>query len=546
MSDRLELLSEWMKDRENEHLEFKEAKTNFHFEKLVEYCVALANEGGGKMILGVTDRRPRKVVGTLAFSEPPRTQAGLLERLHFRVDAEEIAHPDGRVLVFHVPSRPVGIPIQYNGKYLMRGGEDLAPMTHDQLKRILDEAEPDYSAGICAGASLADLDHDAIEQFRELWILKSRNQALKGLTHDQLLRDAELLIGDQMTYAALILFGTKPALGKYLAQAEVIFEYRSNESSGPPAQRAEFRQGFIPVLDMVWELINRRNDKQPFQDGLIMYDIPTFNERAIREVLLNAVTHRDYRLAGSTFVRQYPRRLEVVSPGGFPPGITQENILWQQSPRNRRVAEAISKTGLVERAGQGMNLMYETCIRESKRVPDFTGTDDFHVWVTLHGDIQDERFLRFLEKVGRERLDRFTTKDFLALDLAHRGQRITPDLRLAASHLIDQGIIEPAGNGRYMLSRALYSFLGQKGIYTRRRGLDRETNKALLLRHITDNDDEGSKLEELMQVLPSLSRRQVQRFLEELKKSGSIHSRHRTSAARWHAGPDQGQPKSKG
>ena len=51
---------------ENEHIEFKEAKNNFHFEKLVDYCVALANEGGGRIVLGVSDQRPRKVVGTLA------------------------------------------------------------------------------------------------------------------------------------------------------------------------------------------------------------------------------------------------------------------------------------------------------------------------------------------------------------------------------------------------------------------------------------------------------------------------------------------------
>ena len=54
----------------NEHVEFKEAKSNFHFEKLVDYCVALGNEGGGYIILGVTDKIPRKIVGTQAFAEP--------------------------------------------------------------------------------------------------------------------------------------------------------------------------------------------------------------------------------------------------------------------------------------------------------------------------------------------------------------------------------------------------------------------------------------------------------------------------------------------
>lgn len=70
----LDELEHWMSLDENEHLEFKEAKRAFEFESLVQYAVALANEGGGKIILGVTDRRPRRIVGTrlLQTSNEPR------------------------------------------------------------------------------------------------------------------------------------------------------------------------------------------------------------------------------------------------------------------------------------------------------------------------------------------------------------------------------------------------------------------------------------------------------------------------------------------
>lgn len=130
---------------ESEHLEFKEATNNFHFEELVDYCVALANEGGGRMLLGITDKLPRRVVGTKAFEVPERTVAGLYERLHLKVTFDELAHPAGRVLVFHVPSRPVGQPVHYKGRYLMRAGEELVPMTPDQLKKIMAEGEPDWA-----------------------------------------------------------------------------------------------------------------------------------------------------------------------------------------------------------------------------------------------------------------------------------------------------------------------------------------------------------------------------------------------------------------
>ncbi|MFV1966334.1 MAG: helix-turn-helix domain-containing protein [Pirellulaceae bacterium] len=68
MSAQLQKLRNWMDADEDEHLEFKEAKSNFHFDKLVKYCAALANEGGGRFILGVTDKKPRRVVGSRAFS----------------------------------------------------------------------------------------------------------------------------------------------------------------------------------------------------------------------------------------------------------------------------------------------------------------------------------------------------------------------------------------------------------------------------------------------------------------------------------------------
>ena len=532
-------LQAWMNTREDEHLEFKEAKTKFDFETLVKYCVALANEGGGRMILGVTDKLPRTVVDSRAFPDLARTKAGLIERLRLRVDVEEIQHPDGRVLVFQIPTRSIGVPIQYKGAYWMRGGEDLIPMTPDQLQRIFAEASLDFSSEICTSARLDDLDPTAVDVLHQLWQRKSPDQDIETRPVEQLLADAELLVDGEVTNAALILLGTRKALGKYLAQAELIFEYRSNEVPGPAAERHEFRQGFLPVLDEIWKLINQRNDLQHFQQGLFIWDVPTFSERVVREAVLNAVSHRDYRHGGSIFVRQYSRRIEIVSPGGFPAGITPENILRQQNPRNRRIAEVLSKCGLVERAGQGFDRIFRECIQQSKPLPDFSHTDAYSVWLTLHGDIQDQEFLRFLEEIGREQVAAFGLDDLLVVDLVHREQPVPDDLKPRIGHLLDQGIIERVGRGRgvrLLLSRQFYRHIGQAGVYTRRRGLDRETNKELLLRHIQDNRKEGSQLRELVQVLPALSYVQVQKLLQELRIKGQIHKVGNTSAARWYPG----------
>lgn len=279
-----------------------------------------------------------------------------------------------------------------------------------------------------------------------------------------------------------------------------------------------------------------RNDKQHFQDGLFIWDIPTFNESAVREAILNAISHRDYRMGGSVFIRQFPRRLEIVSPGGFPPGITPENILWEQAPRNRRIAETLARCGLVERSGQGMNRIYEVCIRESKPKPDFTHTDAYHVWLTLHGEVQHPEFLRFLEKLGKERLESFTTQGLLVIDNVFRDEPVSDCFRENLLRLVDSGVIEQISRGRgtrYVLSRQFYEFIGKKGIYTRKRGLDRETNKALLLKHISDSEAEGARMEELQQVLPSLSRFQIVRLLGEMREAGLVFKEGSTRNSRW-------------
>ena len=120
--------------REGERLEFKEAKSNYDTSKLFRYCVALANEGGGRLILGVSDKRPRTIVGTQAFADTQDIGGRIFNKLSFRAEVEEIFHPNGRVLIFHIPSRPHGTAYQCEGAYLMRSGEDLVPMTEDRLR----------------------------------------------------------------------------------------------------------------------------------------------------------------------------------------------------------------------------------------------------------------------------------------------------------------------------------------------------------------------------------------------------------------------------
>ena len=528
-------IAELLAAQEGEQVQFKEAKRRFDFEEAAKICCALANCGGGMLVLGITDKRPRRIVGSEAFLQPERQRKSLMEKLDVMVDFRELYDDDKRVLVFEVDKRPLGLPVQVNGVAWWYDGDSLIPMPETVRRRIYEESGVDFSAMICSQATMSDLDESAIEAFRDRWIEKSGNKRLVTLSQEQLLRDAAAITDDGITYAALVLFGTREALQRLLPQAEIVFEYRSSEASGPAAQREEFRVGFLACYDRLWELVNLRNDKQHYQEGFFVLDILTFNERVVREAVLNAVSHRNYQMSGSVFIRQYPDRLIVESPGGLPLGVTVENILDRQSPRNRRIAELFALCGLVERSGQGMNLMVELSVKEAKALPDFSGTDDHFVKLTLNGIILDKRMLSVIGQIGNERMESLATADFLVINALYHDMVVPEHLRSRLGYLAEMGIVEQISRGRYVLARSLYSAVGQSGVHTRKVGLDRETNKELLLKHIRESGDAGAPFKELRQVLPSLTDRQIKLMLYELRDSGFIYSEGKTRAMRWHA-----------
>lgn len=132
---------------ETQNLEFKEASNRYDTHKLRRYCVAIANEGGGYLVLGIADKPPRLVVGNQAFADTQSIAEKLFQWVGFRVDVEAVAHPDGRVVVFSITARPKGTAYHHEGAYLMRSGEELVPMSEDQLRKIFAEGQPSWLEG---------------------------------------------------------------------------------------------------------------------------------------------------------------------------------------------------------------------------------------------------------------------------------------------------------------------------------------------------------------------------------------------------------------
>lgn len=119
-------------------------------------------------------------------------------------------------------------------------------------------------------------------------------------------------------------------------------------------------------------------------------------------------------------------------------------------------------------------------------------------------------------------------------------QPILPHVKYAEvqsrlNRLIEMGIVEHIGRKKYVLARSLYAATGKTGVHTRHVGLDRDTNKELLLKHIRQNNEVGTPFKELQQVLPGLDRNQIRVLMRELRESGKVFCEGTTSAARWFA-----------
>ena len=352
----------------------------------------------------------------------------------------------------------------------------------------------------------------------------------------ELLEHAELLIDGAVTWAALILLGSGKSLGRYVPQAETIFEYRKNEADIDYVDRVEHRAGFLIWADDLWAEINARNEVQQFQNKLTRHQIPTFEEETLREAVLNAVCHRDYREAGSVWVRAMPRRIEIESPGGFPKGVTSENILDRQNPRNRRLAEALNRCGLVERSGQGADRMFRQSIIDAKPLPDFSRSDEHRVVLRLDGEITDLRFLSYISALGEDKVRELRTADFLALHQIRSSLPISEKSKAQLPRLRELGVVERIARGRFILSKRYQTHLGTPARYTRERGIDRGVERELLLSHLKEFRA-GVRISELMEVLPDRSRNHVRAPLSELRQEGKAHVVGERRAGRWLIGP---------
>lgn len=364
----------WRKSpSERQRLEFKEAKTQFDNRKLYEYCVALANEGGGHLLLGVADKPPRAVVGTRAFSDPVAMAEKLFQAIGFRVDIEEVAHPDGRVLVFHIPSRPRGTAYHLDGKYLMRSGEALVPMSEDQLRRIFAEGEPDW----LEEHSKTELDAQQVVELLDTQtffeLLKLPYPTDRAGVIDRLLRE-RLIDQSDGQYAirrlcALLLAKKLDDFADLARKAPRVVAYTGISKMETRLDQTGTKGYAVGFQGLVQFVMNQLPQNEVIEDAL-RKETKLVPEVVIRELVANALIHQDLTIGGtSVMVEIYGNRVEISSPGE--PIVPVERFIDGYQSRNERLADLMRRFHICEEKSSGIDRVVEAAEVYQLPAPDF-------------------------------------------------------------------------------------------------------------------------------------------------------------------------------
>lgn len=540
-------------------VEFKSDLKRLPDRELVEAIVCLANAEGGELWLGVEDDgRPtglhvdHQMLAGLAGMVAARTSPSLTVRVS-SVEAAGVC-----VARIEVP-KAQGEVASNNGVYLRRrlksdGSPECVPMLpHERISRATSFGLIDVSGQPVAGTTLADLDplererlRQAVQQYGgDRVLLELDDEALDGA----LGLTARLQDGTRVpTLTGLLLLGREGALRERVPTHEFAFQVLAQQA----VRFNEFRRfPLLKALDWLETNFRPYNPEEEIQVGLFRVPVPMVDMAAFREAVANALIHRDYHRLGAVHVRLEDEALVVSNPGGLMDGVTLANLLvTEPRPRNRTLADAMKRVGVVERSGRGVDTIFRGMLKFGRPSPDYSRTDSHSVVVRLPTEPADRDFRRLVVEEERRRSAELPIDSLIALaavrelkrvtaeELAGRIQRDAASAKRTLEALTEAGLVEAHGNARgrsYTLSAAVYQRQGDKAAYTRQAGFTDLQNEQLVLNYVRQHGQ--IKRADVME-LCRLGENQTKALLSRLKGDGRLTQHGTRRGSYYTTGPD--------
>ncbi|MGO9201749.1 MAG: RNA-binding domain-containing protein [Limisphaerales bacterium] len=527
---------------EDQDLDFKQWNTRSlkdSVDMVVDMAVCMANGDGGTVVFGVDDSLVGRAAAILGV--PPEVDINRLKKAVYDATDpkltpvfEELRVPEGtgRLLLMHIYP---GIPPYTNtaGAAKIRIGKDCKPLTGTLRRRIaVETGESDLSRQTVAGVAMADFSAAALENLRASAQLEQAPSDLVRLSDRDLLEALALLRDGKPTVAALLLAGKPEALARHLPHYAWSFFLMGSDTAY--RDRADGRDPLPLALGRLTDRINANNPISTVAIGLAHFEYRTYPEVAVREALLNAFVHADYRLGGPIMVKQSSAKLEISNPGGFIGGISSDNILHHPPvPRNPLLAEALVKLRLINRANLGISRIYRALLIEGKEPPIIEELGEC-VRVTLLAREHSAGFRLFVAeepKAGRlPGVDHLLVLQYLlhhpemdTSTAARLCQRSEPEVREVLSQMeTEWHYLERGGTGRgtyWSLAPDVFRRLREEGSHERDRRIDWEAAKTRILsilRQRAERQEEGLSNAEIRHIA-HLDRNQASRLMRELR-----------------------------
>ena len=382
-----EQIDKWLlSPRESGDLEFKRAAKTFDLENLYGYCVAIANERGGKLILGVTDAMPRRIVGTQAFESPGKIEEKILDKLGFEVSIEEVMHSDGRVIVCHIPSRPTGVPKHLEGRYLMRSGERTVAMSPDRLAAIINEGRGNW---LFDGA-IPDLNPDDVVRLLDtqcffdlmgLPLPAERSAVIDRLEHEKLIKVG--ISGISITNLGALLFAKKlDDFGMLARKAARVIVYNGVSKVSTKREQTGAK-GYAVAFQGLVDFVDSQTPANEVIGSAFRKEVRMFPAIMLRETIANALIHQDLEMTGvSVMIEIYSDRIEVSNPGT--PCVQVERFIDEYRSRNEVLADLMRRLGVCEEKGSGIDKVIEAAEFFQLPAPDFR-VDSIRTTCVLYG-----------------------------------------------------------------------------------------------------------------------------------------------------------------
>jgi len=538
---------------ETEWIEFKEARTNFDFDDIGKYFSALSNEANlkgksaGWLIFGVTDKPPRVIVGSDYRNTPPgldRLKQKIAQHTNHQmafVAIHELIVEGKRVVMFEIPPAARGIPTTWNGVAYGRVHESLAPLALYEIEEIRSQApQDDWSAKVCEGATLADLDPEAIAFAREKYKEKHPDLAgeVDGWDNGTFLTKAKVCVQGRVTNAAIILLGRSEA-ANLLSPAIAQITWVLRDTDGVEVDYAHFGLPLILAVDRVFRKVRNLTIRYISGETLFPLEVSQYDPWVIREALHNCIAHQDYQQSARITVTERPGSLTFTNRGEFIPGTVLSVIERDVPPdryRNPFLANAMVELKMIDTIGSGIKRMFRIQRDRNFPMPDYDLDEEGVVRVTIPGRVIDENYTRMLVK--RKEL---TLTDVIALDKVQKGHPITPEERTI---LRKKKLIE----GRYpnlYVSESVAAEIDTKADYIRKRPFDRAHFKSMVVAYLrTYHEARLAEVEDLLldKVSDALNEDQRRHFikdlLQEMRKEGTIKTIGKTKGAKWVLTPD--------